>query len=232
MISTAPSRILAVCLPTLATDRIFRLRKALQNKAPSTIISGGLPSQVAFVTVLPVKGALRLAAVDAVAVRLGLTPGMALADARARHPGLDTAPADPQAETALLTDIAAWCRRYTPLAAPDAPDGVFLDSAGAAHLFGGEAALLADLCARLAAQGFAATAAIAATPEAAWALARCAPGTIAPALLDARAAARLYHPLPLAALRLPPGTLAGLAQAGLRRIGDVALRPRAPIVAR
>ena len=37
--------------------------------------------------------------------------------------------------------IADWCRRFTPLAASDAPDGLVLDIAGAAHLFGGEAAL-------------------------------------------------------------------------------------------
>ena len=183
-------------------------------------------------SIAKVKGALRLVAVDRAAARLGLNPGMALADARARYPALDTAEADAGAEAALLQDIAAWCRRYTPLCAPDAPDGAYLDITGAAHLFGGEAALLGDLEARLKAQGFGARAAIAATPEAAFALARYGQQTIAPPDLDARRAARLYHPLPLAALRLAPETLAALAQAGLRRIGDVALRPRAPIAAR
>ena len=215
-----PGRILALYLPTLATDRIRRLRgRAATPDAP-------------LVTLARVKGALRLAAVDVAAARAGLRPGMPLADARAMHPGLDAVAADAAAEAALITDIAAWCRRYTPLCAPDAPDGVFLDIAGAAHLFGGEAALLADLEARLKAHGFAARAAVAATPEAALALARYAVEKIADSGLDGRGVARLYHPLPLAALRLAPDTLAALAQAGLRRIGDIALRPRAPIAAR
>jgi protein ImuB len=38
--------------------------------------------------------------------------------------------------------------------------------------------------------------------------------------------------LPLAALRLDAATLADLAQAGLRRIGDIMMRPRAPVAAR
>ena len=217
-----PSRMLALFLPTLATDRIRRLRGISTNVAPDAPLA----------SIAKVKSALRLVAVDLAAAQAGLSPGMALADARAMHPGLDTAEANPQAEAALLADIAAWCRRYTPLCAPDAPDGVFLDISGAAHLFGGEAALITDLEARLKSQGFASRAAIAATPEAAFALARYAAQTIAPQDLDARAAARLYHPLPLAALRLPSGTLAGLAQAGLRRVGDIALRPRAPVAAR
>ena len=217
-----PSRMLALFLPTLATDRIRRLRGISTNVAPDAPLA----------SIAKVKSALRLVAVDLAAAQAGLSPGMALADARAMHPGLDTAEANPQAEAALLADIAAWCRRYTPLCAPDAPDGVFLDISGAAHLFGGEAALITDLEARLKSQGFASRAAIAATPEAAFALARYAAQTIAPQDLDARAMARLYHSLPLAALRLPSGTLAGLAQAGLRRVGDIALRPRAPVAAR
>ena len=44
-----------------------------------------------------VKAALRLAAVDARAEALGLHPGLALADARARYPGLRVEPHDPPA---------------------------------------------------------------------------------------------------------------------------------------
>ena len=50
------------------------------------------------------------------------------------------------------------------------PMASMLDVTGAAHLFGGEAKLLDEIETRLAAQGFAARAALAATPEAAWAL--------------------------------------------------------------
>ena len=43
---------------------------------------------------------------------------------------------------------------------------------------------------------------------------------------------RLVADLTVAALRLDPETLHSLAQAGLHRIGDLMMRPRAPITAR
>ena len=54
-------------------------------------------------------------------------------------------PADEKADAALLEGIADWCDRFTPLVSLDAPDGLFLDITGAAHLFGGEAAMLATV---------------------------------------------------------------------------------------
>ena len=50
--------------------------------------------------------------------------------------------------------------------------------------------------------------------------------------MSEKAFAKLFHDLPLAALGLDQKTVADMARAGLRRIGDVALRPRAPITAR
>src|SRR5262249_58792065 len=43
---------------------------------------------------------------------------------------------------------------------------------------------------------------------------------------------RMLAPLPLPALRLPPVTVVGLARVGLKRIGDIADQPRAPLTAR
>ena len=42
----------------------------------------------------------------------------------------------------------------------------------------------------------------------------------------------LLAPLPLAALRLEPGTVAALARVGLKRVGDIIDLPRAPLTAR
>ncbi len=69
-------------------------------------------------------------------------------------------------------------------------------------------------------------------PRAALALARFSAQNIAPETLSDKAFAKLFHDLPLAALGLDAKTVADMARAGLRRIGDVALRPRAPITAR
>jgi protein ImuB len=113
-----------------------------------------------------------IAAVDAAARALGLHPGLPLAQAQARIPGLAVAEAEPDADAAALARLAAWCLRYAPLTAPDPPDGVWIDATGATHLAGGEAALLADLVDRLHRAGFTTRAAIADTPGAAHAMAR------------------------------------------------------------
>ena len=107
-----------------------------------------------------------------------------------------------------------------------------LNISGVAHLFGGEAGLVEDAQARLAAQGIAVRAGVAGNPRGAFALARFSAQTIAPEALSDKAFAKLFHDLPLAALGLDAKTIADMARAGLRRIGDVALRPRAPITAR
>jgi hypothetical protein len=124
------------------------------------------------VAVQPVKSALRLAAVNDAAARLGLNVGMALADAKAMYPTLAVADADPEADRHLLEAIADWCDRWTPLIGLDPPDGLTLDITGCAHLFGGEAAFCGTIVQRLGLQGFAARAAIADTVGCAWAVAR------------------------------------------------------------
>ena len=182
------------------------------------------------VTVAQDGGRQVLAAVDAVARNLGLRPGLALAEARARIPGLLVAPADPAAEAAGLARLAAWCLRYAPLAAPDPADGIWIDITGAAHLAGGEAALLADLRRRLGAAGFSSRAAVADTPGAAWALARY--GTAEEAVLAPGGQAAALAPLPVAALRLPPDAAALLGRLGVGRIGALMALPRAPLARR
>ncbi len=162
---------------------------------------------------------------------------MSLADARARHPNLVAVEAEPREEARLLERLCDWCSRFTPLAALDGRDGLMLDISGVANLFGadrlgGEEALIEDCRARLAAQGFTVAAGVGGNPRAASALARFSRVKIAPDPLSDKAFAKLFHDLPLAALGLDEKTVADMARAGLRRIGDIALRPRAPIVAR
>jgi protein ImuB len=103
-----------------------------------------------------------------------------------------------------------------------------MDITGVAHLWGGEAAMLDDLLARLAGQGIPARAAIANSTGAAWALARYGRDrTVA----ETGAEAALLTPLPVAALRLAPADAAQLARLGIARVGQLAQLPR-PQVAR
>ena len=169
-----------------------------------------------------------LLAVDAAAERRGLSPGLALAQARAMYPDLTVVPEDAAADAALLDALTHACLRYTPLVAADPPDGILLDIGGCAHLFGGEGGLLTDLAARLTRLGFAHRIAIAGSIGSAWASARFG-GAALTANGDERA---LLAPLPLAALRLAPETVAALARVGLKRIGDIIDLPRAPLAAR
>ena len=123
------------------------------------------------------QGAFRLHVLDADALALGLEPGMALADARALVPGLVALPHDPDAETACLERLADLADRYTPMVALDPPDGLILDIAGCAHLFGGEDALAADAVRLMRRQGLRVRHARAGSPEAALALARYGEGS-------------------------------------------------------
>lgn len=173
------------------------------------------------------RGQRRLVAVCPQAEQAGLTPGMPLAQARALCPTLDPVPADPEGDRAALARLAAWCERYTPLAVADPPDGVVLDITGCAHLLGGEAALAADLQARLERAGLAARIAVAGSAAAAWALAQARPGVLPP---GEEAAA--LGPLPLALLRLDPRTVAGLRRLGVRTVAELARLPRGEITAR
>ena len=229
------SRVVSVWLPRLATDRLHRLRR--RPAAPASPVSRSRPDPGApLVTALPLRGGLRVAAVDARAEAAGIVPGLPLADARALVPGIAVAPGDPAADAAALAGLADWCGRYSPWTAcdPAAGDGggggLWLDVSGCAHLFGGEEALLADLAARLEGLGYAARAALADGPGAAWALARFAarPGRVA-APGEARAA---LSGLPVAALRLPAETAAALERLGLETVGDLEAAPRASLAAR
>ncbi|WP_366098581.1 DNA polymerase Y family protein [uncultured Brevundimonas sp.] len=175
-----------------------------------------------------IGGALRLAAVDPAARRLGLTPGMTLADAQARTPALRTVVHRPIRDDALLTAALEDFGRFTPMIAPDPPHGLMLDVTGCAHLFGGEAGLMRRVQARAADAGLQIRLALAGTPQCARALARFGPGgRFAPG--QDRAAARR---LPVAALELPVKAEQALRRAGLKRLADLDDRPRAPLAAR
>ena len=175
----------------------------------------------------------RLAAVDEAAAALGLHAGQKAADAAALTPDLVTAEADPAADAQALAALGDWCQRFSPSVAADPPDGLILDITGAAHLWGGEQAMAADLVRRLAANGIPALAAVAATPGAAWALSRhAACEAEAPVVSEPGEDARRLAPLPVAALRLDPGIAAQITRLGLSTIGRLAALPRDQVTLR
>ena len=167
--------------------------------------------------------------VDGAAAAAGLSPGISLAAARTLVPDVIVKPDDPAKTATLLARLADWCGRYTPWTSVDGEDGIWLDTAGCAHLFGGEEALLKDLLTRLSHLGFSAQAAMASTPGAAWALSRFADETV---IVEGDEMRRWIASLPVAGLRLTPEVASSLSRLGLRRIGDLYSLPRAPFAAR
>jgi protein ImuB len=175
-----------------------------------------------------------LHAVDDKAKALGLRRGQTHAAARAIVPDLVSATAEPEQAARALTALALWFERFSPSvaidAAPPGTEGLILDMTGAAHLFGGEAALLEEIAGRLDRAGIPARLAMADTVGAAWGLARygdrsqsiAPPGQTRQALAD----------LPVEALRLEPDAVRLLARFGLRRIGDLYALPRAGLARR
>lgn len=211
-------RILSLWLPLWPVERLRRhVPAAVPEDQPLALVESGAQG-------------IRITAVNAVAARDGVRIGAALADARAALPHLLSRPAEPARDRASLERLARWTGRYGPARGVDGADGIWIDATGVAHLFGGEAALLADVKRRLAGFGLTAEAAIAGTFGAAHALARFSghargSGVICPPQEERRALA----PLPAEALRLDAGTVLLLRRLGLRRIGQLYDIPRASL---
>jgi protein ImuB len=255
----AHRRILSLWFPRLAAERLLRR------------MGGALPQP--FAVVADRGGAQVLASLNAEAEGAGLVLGQPLRDATAMCPALLTRAADPLAEAAFLSVLRRWAGKFSPWVAEEPPAALVIDLTGCAHLFGGEAALLAEVQADCAGLGLTVRAGVADTPRAAWALARFAGQGVAPArngdaiaqearATRSRAAKRrnwerggaapavavpavpqgvIAAPgqmrqtlagLPIAALRLPPDTVAALARLGLRRIEDLTGLPRAALARR
>ncbi|MDR6116245.1 MULTISPECIES: DNA polymerase Y family protein [unclassified Sphingomonas] len=172
-----------------------------------------------------------IAAACPAAMTLGLTPGMAVTQARALIPDLDIRPADRAADAALLADLALHAvRHWTPTAAVSGSDGLWLDLSGVAHLHGGEARFcqrLVRFCRRF---GLTARVTVASTPGAAHALARF--GRDAILLVPGGQEAQALATLPPAALRLTPEATAAANRFGLDRIADLLPLPRGPLARR
>lgn len=212
-------RYLALWFPFLSTDR-------LRIQEPDRCaLSPTAPPEAPLVLVAKTGNALRLAAADAHAQRLGLMPGLTLADARACQPDLVAFAMDEAADRRLLDRLVHQCRDYSPAVELVIPDGIVIDITGAAHLFGGEEGLAGAVSERLAGAGLTVRYAMAATTEAARALARYTRLPVG----DEQAA---IHALPVAALGLDPEATLGLQRAGLKSVRDVAARPSAGIAAR
>jgi len=205
-------RVVSVYLPTWASDRWQQLNESA-GLAPLALVDRRL-----------------VYATNTTALSLGVYAGMKVAQAQAMIPGLRVEAADPAGDLAALRRLAGWCLRFSPLAAPCAPDSVWIDVTGCAHLHGGEPGLLQAMLDRLGEAGVAARLAVADTPGGAYALARYgldALCVVPPGKMQAALA-----PLPVEALRLQADMAAGLRQLGFDTVGQLSAAPRGPLARR
>jgi protein ImuB len=221
------SRIVSVWLPRWPIKR-FLAAQAISSAGKS------FDPERPFVLAIPATGGLRIVAMNEAAEDAGIIVGDPVADARAKAGSLQVRAADSDTDDAALHRLALWATRYTPTASPwteeNGADGFFLDVEGAAHLFGGEESLLADLAGRLDRFGLPARLAIADTPGMAWALSHF---DLAPQpILSAGGEAATLSAMPIEALRLSGETRALLRRLGFKFVGALLDKPRAPFAAR
>lgn len=216
-----PRRILAIWCARLAIDR-WRLGEGCEE--------GEGPDAAPLVLVSDTPHGPRIDAVNRAGYAAGAQPGMRLADARAVCSALSVHAADPAGDLVFLEHLALWAQQWGPASALDPPDGLVVDITGAAHLHGGEEALLAHAAQVFARRRLAVRLAVAPTAGAAWALAHHGPDR---AILgsDEDALTGLGD-LPVAALRLDAEVLLLLRRLGLKRIGDLGGIHRAAMVRR
>jgi len=176
---------------------------------------------------LAVEEGRRIVACSAAAGSAGIRRGMGVAAARTRVPQLRVRLRQPSQETDALARLACWAGRFTPRLSLAPPDALLLEVGGCLRLFGGLPAILDRLAGELAAQGFSATHAVAATPQAALWFAMQMPGV----RCDTPAATRqaLDH---LPSEVLPAEIARTLHRFGLRRLGAARCLPRAALAQR
>jgi protein ImuB len=199
------------------------------------------PEDSAFALIDRGPRGLALRAVNDAARARGLSRGQSHADARAILPALISHPAEPEQEARAIARLALWCERWSPTVAIDPGsagsggassglEGLFLGVDGTAHLFGGEAAMLAGIHRALARAAVPARLALADSPGAAWAVARF--GGRRRSLVPPGETRETLAPLPIAALRVDGETVALAHRFGLKRIGDLYSMPRAGLARR
>ena len=160
-------RVISIWFPRFAAEHHLRR------------LGGALPQP--FAVTADRNGAQVIVSLNPEAERAGLRLDQPLRDATAMCPDLLTRPANPQAEAAFLTVLRRWAGKFSPWVAEEPPHSLVIDLTGCAHLFGGEAALMAQVELDCADLGLTMRAGIADTPGAAWALARLAGQGVSPA---------------------------------------------------
>ena len=221
--SSAERRVAAVVLPELlvelASGPIFE--RAAKAPPLGVVMRTETGDELAATAVLD--------AVNAAARRFGVRAGQTIAEACALVAHLvvrEVKESDVQAALARIAEVAL---SFGATVAFEAPDTVWVDITGAAHLWGGEAALAAELSSRVRGLGHTARVAVASGPRLSRAFARWGPPGAGPErtiLVPERRTRELLSELPLRALPIDAERAAWLVRLGVLTVGDLAKLPR------
>ena len=197
---------MSIWLPELPLDRLRRTGDPRLTSGPFAIIAEQ-------------KNAWRVTHINKSAQQAGVAIGLPLADARAICPDLLSEPADAVRENILLRALWRWADILSPRISLDAPDGLLLDIAGCAHLFGGERDMAENALQRLSDLTIKSRIGVADTKGAAKALSRFGKREIEIAEIGKTSEA--LAALPIAALGLQQSLVTDLARTGLTVIGQL-----------
>ena len=215
-------RVAAVCLPQLLIE--LSRQQAPCGLQEARVVVWASQNNGAPAPHLPIQQACMVARARGIGV------GMTVAAARSLLSNLSVqAVARPAVHQALET-LSEYCLTLSPAVMPQAPDLLWLEVTGTAHLFGGEKAWAQRVLAVLAAAGHTARMAVASGPQTAAALARYAPRALT--LLASGQERDALWPLPVGALGLQPRTRRWLRDTGLRTLADLARQPREALARR
>lgn len=160
---------------------------------------------------------------------MGFAPGMSLVDVRAAAPDMLYYDADPMQDAKCLRGLLRWASRFTPKVARGDGQNLYLDIAGASHLFGGEGALLERIQSQLQAFGFTVRLGLADSKAAAWGFAHYGKNQSNITADTLRDAAK---DLPVEALQLAHTSTAFCRRLGIKTIGALRILPRATLANR
>ena len=229
-------RIAAVVLPELLCElgsAEFRLGAELRQsqadkRAARSSSRRAPPLGVVMVdnAAIELEPSLTIDSVSAAARKFGVREGQTIAEACALISKLCVRAVARDQVLRALAAIAETALAFGTTVAFEAPDTVWLDVTGVAHLFGGEAELAAELAGRVRKLGHVVRVAVASGPCLARAFARWGVTSrdgvriVPDAQSRAEAAALPVHALPLA-----PDLISWLARVGVLTIGDLSALP-------
>jgi len=168
-----------------------------------------------FVLRSPSHGRMVITSTNAVAESKGIHQGIVPADARAIVPELEVQDDKPDLREKLLTRLAEWCIRFSPIVAVDLPDGLLLDASGCPHLWGGDQHYVKDIAQKLNARGYDVQLVIADTIGVAYGAARFGKDL---QVISSENHLNVLMALPSEALRLEADVIERLHKLGLHKV--------------